>query len=123
LDFRHRVSQSDQETIYLFKRLAAQIDGFWLIPDNRILSLSAIREILSYATERNVRVVVSNPGLLKFGALMSLSLSPTQIAEAVYDIVGALPVGSERRFEVFAPTRFDVEINPGVAKQFNLEFD
>lgn len=123
LDFKHRISQSDQETIYLFKRLATQIDGFWLIPDNRILSVSAIREILTYATERNVRVVVSNPGLLKFGALMSFSLSPTQVADAVYNVVESLDASGTRQFEVFAPTRFDVEVNPGVADQFGLKFD
>jgi ABC-type uncharacterized transport system substrate-binding protein len=123
LDFKHRISQSDQETIYLFKRLAAQIDGFWLIPDNRILSLNAIREILSYATERRVRVVVSSPSLLKFGALMSLSLSSTLIADAVYNVVEALADDDQHAFEVFAPTRFDVEINAGVAERFGLEFD
>ena len=123
LDFRHRISQSDQETIYLFKRLATQIDGFWLIPDNRILSLNAIREILSYAAEREIRVVVSNPGLLKFGALMSLSLTPVQIADAVFNVIEALASGEQQPFEVFRPTRFDVEINPAVAERFGIDFD
>jgi ABC-type uncharacterized transport system substrate-binding protein len=123
LNFKHRTSQSDQETIYLFKRLAAQIDGFWLIPDNRILSLHAIREILTYASEKRVRVVVSSPGLLKYGALMSLSLSPTQIADAVYNVIESLPPRNAQNPEVHAPTRFDVEINPSVAERFGIEFD
>src|SRR5690606_34293741 len=38
IEIRTEVSSSDRETLYLFKRLAPQIDGFWLLPDNAILS-------------------------------------------------------------------------------------
>ncbi|MGI9219920.1 MAG: hypothetical protein ACR2QS_02670, partial [Woeseiaceae bacterium] len=33
-----RIAHSDQETLYLFRRMIGEIDGFWLLPDNRVLS-------------------------------------------------------------------------------------
>ncbi len=30
-----RIAHSDQETLYLFRRMLGNIDGFWLLPDNR----------------------------------------------------------------------------------------
>jgi len=37
-----RIAHSDQETLYIFRRMAQDIDGFWLFPDNRILSARSL---------------------------------------------------------------------------------
>ena len=62
-----RTSGSDQETLYLFRRLAGGIDGFWLVPDDRILSPSVLREVLDYAVSHGVRVTVFSDALLSWG--------------------------------------------------------
>ena len=38
IKFHHAVARSDRETLYHFKRLIRDIDGYVLFPDNRILS-------------------------------------------------------------------------------------
>jgi hypothetical protein len=52
----------------VFKRLAPQIDGLWLVPDDRILSPAVLRELLNYAVSHGVRVCVFSDTLLQWGA-------------------------------------------------------
>jgi ABC-type uncharacterized transport system substrate-binding protein len=118
-----RVSGSDRETVYQFRRLAAEIDGFWLIPDNRILSVNAIEELMSYAAARRLPVVVSSPELLRFCALMSLKPSPSHIADAVYSVLDSLQSYVSRGFEIVTPQAFDVDVNPGVAARLGIGVD
>lgn len=118
-----RVSDSDRETVYHFKRLAAEIDGFWLIPDNRILSMTAIEELMSYAAARHLPVVVSTPELLRFGALMSLKPSPLHVADAVYSVLGSLQNYALRGFELVTPQSFEVDVNRGVASRLGIGID
>jgi ABC-type uncharacterized transport system substrate-binding protein len=120
LTFSSRISRSDQETVYQFKRLASEIDGFWLVPDNRILSISAIREMLEYALGHDVEVVVSTPELLSFGALMSFAPSVVNVADAVYGLLSSVLKDAAGGFEFVAPTQFDVQINPDVAERFGI---
>lgn len=121
--FSYRVSQSDQETVYQFKRLANEIDGFWLLPDNRILSLTAIEELMAYADSRDIPVVVSNPGLLRFGALMSLAPSPSQVADRVYSLLSESRELNSPILGLVESDRFDVEINPAVATRYGIRVD
>jgi ABC-type uncharacterized transport system substrate-binding protein len=121
LDFAYRVSQSDQETIYQFKRLAATIDGFWLVPDNRILSMRAIREMLDYALSHDVRVVVSTPELLSLGALMSFAPSAFQIADTVFELLDTVARDATPDFHFVSPLHFDVQVNSEVARRFGIE--
>ena len=57
------VSASDRETLYLFKRLAPQLDGLWLFPDNRILSPACCTSLDLRATH-GIGVLVFNDALL-----------------------------------------------------------
>ena len=118
-----RLSRSDRETVYQFKRLSAEIDGFWLIPDNRVLSLSAIEELMSYAASRRLPVVVSTPELLRFGALMSLAPSPSQVAESIVNVLGSLQQFIAGGFELVSPTGFEVDVNPAVASRLGIGVD
>lgn len=118
-----RVSDSDRETVYQFRRLAAEVDGFWLIPDNRILSVNAIEELMSYAAARRLPVVVSTPELLSFGALMSLRPSPTHVAATVFGILDSLQSYVARGFEIVTPSAFDVDVNRSVAARLGIGVD
>lgn len=82
-----RVSYSDQETLYFYKRMVADIDGFWMMPDNRILSARVIREILDDAQRRNVAVVVSHDAMLPLGAAISFTTSAANIAETIVSVL------------------------------------
>lgn len=88
-----RVSHSDQETLYLYKRMVADIDGFWMMPDNRILSARVIREILDDAHRRNVAVAVSHDAILPMGAAISFTTSAANIAETIVGVLRSIQTG------------------------------
>lgn len=88
-----RVTHSDQETQYFFKRMAAEIDGFWLFPDNRVLSARVIREIINDARRRNITVVVPSDAMLLLGAAISITTVPSDVAARIADVVRAVQDG------------------------------
>jgi ABC-type uncharacterized transport system substrate-binding protein len=116
-----KVSRSDQETAYLFRRLAASIDGFVLIPDNRVLSVGVIRDLMKHASERDVQVVAVNPELLALGAVMSVVPSAAHIAEAVYELLEALARSPFDKFKLVLPKSYDVRFNDRATSLFGLE--
>ena len=91
--FQHRVALSDRETLYLFTRLVPDIDGFWLFPDNRVLSATILRQMLRYATRHRVQVAVFNDALLSLGATISVTSVEDDIANTVIDVAQKLIEG------------------------------
>lgn len=90
--FSYRLAQSDRETLYLFTRLVPDIDGFWLFPDNRILSASVLRQMLTYASRHRVQVAVFNDSLLALGATISTTSVDADIAETIVSVASQLLV-------------------------------
>lgn len=84
---------SDQETLYHFKRMIHEIDGFWLFPDNRILSPRVLTEILQQANRRQVPVAVSNEALLQLGAAISVSSVAADIAATILQVLERIQAG------------------------------
>lgn len=87
IDLQIRIANSDRETLYLFNRLAGSIDGFWLFPDNRVLSGSVLQEMMSYAARHGVQVAVFNESLLSMGAAISSAAIDSDIAEAIVQVL------------------------------------
>jgi ABC-type uncharacterized transport system substrate-binding protein len=83
IDLTVRNVQSDKETLFAFKRLTPDIQGVWLLPDNRILSPEVVREIMSYSAKHRKQVVVFGSELLGWGALMSIASDDGDIARRV----------------------------------------
>lgn len=79
----HRVVGSDKEALYIFKRLAPEIQGLWLLPDNRVLSRQVIRTIMSYGVRQGKQVSVFHPQLLEVGGLISVKSRESDIATQV----------------------------------------
>lgn len=79
----HWAVQSDLEALYAFKRLGPDIQGLWLVPDNRILSAKLLRDVLTLADRQGIQVLVSNPQLLRLGAWLSAESDPADIAQQV----------------------------------------
>ena len=88
--FQYREAQSDRETLYLFTRLVPDIDGFWLFPDNRILSASVLRQMLTYASRHRVQVAVFNDSLLALGATISTTSVDADIAQTIVSVANQL---------------------------------
>jgi ABC-type uncharacterized transport system substrate-binding protein len=113
--------QSDKETLYAFKRLTSQIQGFWLLPDNRVLSPTVLREIIAYGRKHGNQTVVFSPQLLGLGADISFTSSDADVADAVLKVLG----GATDKDSLFGPpmtplTTLRAEINPDFSDERRL---
>lgn len=88
-----QVTRSDQETLYFFRRMVRDIDGFWLLPDNRVLSTRVLRQMLAEAKQQRVPVSVPNDSLLALGAMVSMTSSASDIAATIVKIVRSIQQG------------------------------
>jgi len=120
---KHEISDSDRATLYLFKRLAPQIDGLWLVPDDRILSPTVLRELLSYAVSHGVRVCVFSDAVLDWGALMSASPTPEDVARTLRRVLEAMMENGGNAVPQLTPlSELVVRVNMQVAGRFGLSF-
>jgi ABC-type uncharacterized transport system substrate-binding protein len=117
LHLHYRYAKSDRETLYIFTRLVPDIDGFWLFPDNRILSASILREMLSYATRHNVQVAVFNDSLLTLGAAISATSVNADIAQTIVAVIDELTDGNPESVPAMTPlSQIDIVTNPALAQ-------
>ncbi len=94
IDVQIRHASSDREALYIFSRMSRDLDGFWLFPDNRILSTTVLQELLEQAARRRVQVTVFNDGLLKLGAALSATTIESDIADTVVSVVDNIVAGN-----------------------------
>ncbi len=121
VDLHYRIAHSDRETLYLFKRLIPSINGFWLFPDNRVLSPAVIEQIFAYAARHRIQMTVFNPSLLKLGALMSASSTHTDIALTVLEVLERMHSGKTNSVAPLTPlSEMDIHFNDAVVERFGL---
>jgi ABC-type uncharacterized transport system substrate-binding protein len=102
-DLLVETSTSDRETLYLFRRLAASVDGLWLLPDNDALSPQALRELLSYATSRGIGVLTFSEALLARGALVAATAVPADVAATVVRLLARVASGETAQLPAMTP--------------------
>ena len=85
-----QVTRSDQETLYYFRRMVRDIDGFWLMPDSRVLSARVLQQMLAEAKQQQVPVSVPSESMLALGAMISMTSAPSDVAEKIASIVRAI---------------------------------
>lgn len=88
-----QTTKSDQETLYFFRRMIRDIDGFWLFPDNRILSSRVLQQMLADARRQRVAVSVPSESMLSLGAMISMSSRASDVAETIVKVVRAIQAG------------------------------
>jgi ABC-type uncharacterized transport system substrate-binding protein len=89
-----QISHSDQETLYFFRRMIRDIDGFWLLPDNRILSARVLQQMFADAKQRRVPVSVPSDSMLSLGATISMTTKASDIAATIANIVREIQSGN-----------------------------
>lgn len=110
----YRLANSDRETLYLFTRLVPEIDGFWLFPDNRILSSSILREMLTYANRHQIQVAVFNDSLLALGATISTTSVNADIAQTIVSVIKSVTSGEAESIPARTPlSQIDIKTNIG----------
>lgn len=120
-DLLVETSDSDRETLYLFRRLATAVDGLWLLPDNDALSPQVLRELLPYAASRGVGVLTFNEALLARGALLSATAVPDDVAANVVRVVERVVAGDTADLPALTPlSAAALTLNRGVAAALGL---
>lgn len=71
--------QSGRETPQQLRTLLSESDALWLIPDSTVLTNESIRFILESALNKEVPVIGFSPELTRMGALLSLSISYSEV--------------------------------------------
>jgi ABC-type uncharacterized transport system substrate-binding protein len=94
IDLIVQIARSDQETMYFFRRMIRDIDGFWLLPDNRILSSRVLQQMLAEAKQRRVPVSVPSESMLSLGAMISMTTQASDIAATIADVVRQIAAGN-----------------------------
>jgi ABC-type uncharacterized transport system substrate-binding protein len=93
VDLTVRITHSDQETLYAFRRMSREIDGFWLFPDSRVLSARALRDMAEIAERNRVRFAVPNEGMLALGTAVALTTVASDIAAVIVDVLEKMQRG------------------------------
>lgn len=81
----HETVNSDKEYQYAFKKMSNKVQGYWLLPDNRVLSENILRDLMTYSVRNSKQVAVFSDELLKLGGLFSIQSNYNDIAQQVYD--------------------------------------
>ena len=113
---------TDKEFIYKSKNIHPNIEGQWVLPDNRVLSAKSLKEVMSYASRRGRQVVVFSPKLLSFGGFLYVASDFDSVAKAVVqrlnDSADKTTVPGNGILPVMNHT---MGINRNIAKQLNLD--
>ena len=94
IDLVVQIARSDQETLYFFRRMIRDVDGLWLLPDNRILSSRVLQQMLAEAKQRRFPVSVPSESMLSLGAMISMTTQASDIAETIADVVRKITAGN-----------------------------
>ena len=112
---------TDKGFIYKSKKLKTEVGGQWILPDNRVLSGKALKEVMSFSSRRGRQMVVFSPNLLSFGGFFYVSPDLEAVANGVLKRLSksankSLVVG-ENVLPVLTHT---MGINQNIARQLNL---
>lgn len=117
----HREVGSDKELLVVFKSVADSVQGYWIWPDNRVLSGIVLREVLTFGARRGKQVAVFNNDLLDLGGLLSITTDFHDISAKVVERLKQ----AENKPQIPGPAikpldEAVVSINPVMVKRFGL---
>lgn len=118
----HEAVNSDKEYQYAYKNMNKKVQGYWLLPDNRVLSEHILRDIMTFSVHNSKQIAVFSDELLKLGGLLSISSDYQDIAQHVYDRLEQ----AQARENIPGPDivyldKLNLRINPVMAKHLNLK--
>ncbi len=110
----HKEAVSDKEMLYEAKQLTPLVQGFWLLPDHRILSRRGMKDFMMQSMKQGKQVALFNRQLFKYGGLIYAGGNAEDIAA---QIEVQLLTQSER---VLPLLQADIEVNPRAVEQLHL---
>ena len=122
ITLHYAIVNSDKEYQYAYKQMADQVQGYWLLPDNRVLSDNVLRDVMTFSVRNGKQVVVFNDELLDLGGLFSATSDYRNIVQQVLDRLEKA-YGREEipGPDIVYPDRAVLRINPVMAQRLNLE--
>ena len=112
---------SDKEFSYRSKNLRSDVEGQWILPDNRVLSGKALKEVMAYGSRRGRQIVVFSPKLLSFGGLFYAVPDAKAIADAILRRLKASAFKTHVQGDGVLPVMsHTMGINQNITRQFNL---
>jgi ABC-type uncharacterized transport system substrate-binding protein len=85
ITLHHKTVNSDKEYQFAYKEMADKVQGYWLLPDNRVLSASMLSEVMAFSVRNSKQVAVFSEELLNLGGLFSVTSEPQDIAQQVLE--------------------------------------
>ena len=122
ITLHHETVNSDKEYQYAYKQMADKVQGYWLLPDNRVLSGNTLRDVMIFSVRNGKQVAVFSDELLNLGGLFSTISDNQDIAQQVLDRLeqvqskDAIPGP-----DIVYPDKLNLRINSVMAQRLNLE--
>jgi hypothetical protein len=112
---------TDKEYQYAYKKISPKVQGYWLLPDNRVLSENILRDIMNFSVRNNKQVVVFNDELLKLGGLFSIGSEYRDIAQQVFErLEQAQTTDAIPGPDLVYPEKIKFRINSIMAQRLNI---
>jgi len=112
---------SDKEFTYKSKNMRTDVKGQWILPDNRVLSGKALKEVMAYASRRGRQIVVFSPKLLSFGGLFYAVPDASAVADVILQRLKLTKNKENVQSDSVLPVMsHKMGINQNIARQFNL---
>jgi ABC-type uncharacterized transport system substrate-binding protein len=122
ITLHHETVKSDKEYQYAYKQLSGKVQGYWLIPDNRVLSGNILRDVMTFSVRNGKQVAVFSDELLKLGGLFSTTNDYQDIAQQVLNrIEQAKNNDVIPGPDIVYPDNLNLRINSVIAQRLNLE--
>ncbi|HEY6095772.1 MAG TPA: ABC transporter substrate binding protein [Gallionellaceae bacterium] len=121
ITLHHVTVNSDKEFQYAYKQMAGKVQGYWLLPDNRVLSGPALRDVMTFSVRNSKQVAVFSDDLLNLGGMFSVGIDVQDIAQHVLD---RLEQGQDKDFlpgpDIVYPDKLNLHINAVMAQRLGL---
>lgn len=122
ITLHHKIVHSDKEYQYAYKQMANEVQGYWLVPDNRVLSGNTLRDVMTFSVRNGKQVVVFSEELLNLGGLFSTISDHQDIAhEVLHRLEQAQDIEVIPGPDIVYLDKSILRINTMMAQRLNLE--
>lgn len=116
------VVNTDKEYQFAYKQMADEVQGYWLLPDNRVLSSNVLRDVMTFSVRNSKQMMVFSNEMLTFGGLFSAATDYRNIAMQVLERLERGEGKDELPGpDISYPDRVVLRINPVMAQRLNLK--
>jgi ABC-type uncharacterized transport system substrate-binding protein len=122
ITLHHEVVTSDKEYQFAYKQMANNVQGYLLLPDNRVLSGNVLHDVMTFSVRNSKQVAVFSEELLSLGGLFSVTSDPQNVAQQVLErLEQSLGKDDIPGPDIVYLDKLILHINPVMAQRLNLE--